>query len=263
MCLVGFLGLACRESTHANPLEPSRECVRRPIRMAIASSLRALFLPLRQHLLENNPAIHVEPIFGASSTLARQLSFGAPIDVFISADAEIVDDLIRRGFLAQDSELEFAHGDLVLIGGPNWLIRDSAISALKSQQLERLAIPSESVPLGRYARAWLDSHQLLDELSGKIVVTEHARATLASVDAGFVDLAIVYRSDSRLARTATVVAQIDSREHPPIRYVAARSINDANCPAIDEALAAWTEPLLQGELASAGFRLAEQASEVK
>ncbi|MFP6656193.1 MAG: molybdate ABC transporter substrate-binding protein, partial [Myxococcota bacterium] len=178
----------------------------------MASSLRELFHPLRQRLLENDPAIHLEPIFGASSTLARQLSLGAPIELFISADAEIVEDLIQRGFLDRESRLEFAHGELVLVGDPKWPIRNSALSALESQELKSLAIPSEAVPLGRYARAWLDSHGLLDRLRGKIVVTEHARATLASVDAGLVDLAIVYRSDARLAKTAAVLALIDSRE---------------------------------------------------
>ena len=299
ICLLGAIGLACRdaeldepfqafETTEAanaanaadasnassasdasNPidsagsLEASRNCVDRSVRMAVASSLREVSLSLRQHLLSNDPPIELELIFGASSAHARQLSLGAPIDVIVSADAEIIDDLVRRGLLADRPRLEFAYGQLVLVAHPDWSHQDSVFSALQAGDVQKLAIPSAAVPLGRYARAWLASRDLLEGLEGKIVVTEHARATLAAVDAGLVDLAIVYRSELRLAKRATELAFIDPSEHPPIRYVSARSTSAPDCPSIDRALFAWGDPLLQSELASVGFRLPDRSSALR
>ena len=266
VCLFGLFGLACldRQSDESldapNPRNAAVDCIDRPVRMAVASSLRELSLSLRQQLSSYDPPIEIENIFGASSAHARQLSLGAPMDVLVSADAEIVDDLVRRGLIVDPSRLEFAYGQLLIVAKADWTNPTPVLSVLENSDFERLAIPSAAVPLGRYARAWLASRNLLEHLDGKIVLTEHARATLAAVDSGLVDLAIVYRSESRLAKNAKALMPIDPSEHPPIRYVAARTTSAPDCASIDEAIAAWGRPTLQSELQSAGFLAAHQAS---
>jgi molybdate transport system substrate-binding protein len=247
--IVSIFGLAC----HDAPSDATIHCSERIIRMGVASSLRDVALSLRQELLTRDEAIEVEMIFGASSALARQLALGAPMDVFVSADAEIVDDLVRQGLLIPDSTLEIARGRLTLVANANWPSENLGIGALDSPDLKRIAIPSAAVPLGRYARYWLEKQGRLDRLEGKIVTTEHARATLSAVDAGHVDAAIVYESDARLARNAIVLARIEPSEYPPIRYVAARVAVTTTCPSIDEALAAWASPATSERLAKIGF----------
>jgi molybdate transport system substrate-binding protein len=249
LVFISVFGLGC----HDAPGRAMVDCTERPVRMGVASSLRNVALSLRQQLLARDVPIDVEMIFGASSTHARQLALGAPMDVLVSADAEIVDDLVRRGLLTPGSALEFARGRLALAANANWRSENSGIGALDSSDLKRIAVPSAAVPLGRYARYWLEKHGRLDRLEGKIVTTEHARATLSAVDAGHVDLAIVYESDARLARRAVVIAEIDPSEYPPIRYVAARVAAAPKCPSIDEALLAWTNPATSERLASVGF----------
>ncbi len=250
LVVVFVLGFGCGDSERGL----ARACSDRPVRMGVASSLREVALSLRQELLARSEPIDVEMIFGASSVLARQLSLGAPMDVLVSADAEIVKDLIRRGRLVPDSAFEFARGRLVLTARKDWKPERSGIEALASSNLARIAIPSAAVPLGRYARDWLAGQGLLEGLRGRIVTTEHARATLSAVDAGHVDLAIVYASDARLAHRAVVLAEIDPSRHPPIRYVAARVVAGPACPAIDEALSAWSGPVAIEELERGGFR---------
>jgi molybdate transport system substrate-binding protein len=253
LVIISVLGLACHDAHR----DATSDCSDRIIRMGVASSLREVALSLRQEFLTRNEPIAVEMVFGASSALARQLVLGAPMDVFVSADAEIVDDLVRRGLLTADSTLEFARGRLSLVANAKWLSDNPGVDVLDSLHLKRIAIPSAAVPLGRYARFWLKKTGRLDQLQGKIVVTEHARATLSAVDAGHVDAAIVYASDARLAHSAIALAQIEPSEYPPIRYVAARVAATTICPsidaAIDEALAAWTSPATSERLASIGF----------
>jgi molybdate transport system substrate-binding protein len=221
--------------------------------MGVASSLREVARSLREELLARDEPIDVEMIFGASSTHARQLALGAPMDVLVSADAEIVEDLVERGLLTPGSTLEFGRGRLVLAARAGWNSANSGVRVLDSSNLKRIALPSAAVPLGRYARNWLERQTKIEKFEGRIVTTEHARATLSAVDGGHVDLAIVYESDARLARHAVVLARIDPSEHPPIRYVAARVTAAPSCPSIDEALAAWTSPNMKKRLASAGF----------
>ena len=221
--------------------------------MAVASSLREIALLLRQELLAAETPIQLELVLGASSTHARQLRLGAPLDIIVSADEEIVRDLTQNGFVAGPLQLQFARGQLSLIARPKWASGKPMPVQLDAARFERLAIPSAAVPLGRYARAWLGSLDLLETLKGKIVVTEHARATLAAVDSGLVDLAIVYRSEVRLAKNALAVSEIDSSDHPPIRYVAARATRAPACSSIDVAIAGWARPRVQSELLRAGF----------
>jgi len=253
LVIISVFGLACPDAHR----DTTSDCSDRIIRMGVASSLREVALSLRQALLTRNEPIAVEMIFGASSALARQLALGAPMDIFVSADAEIVDDLVRRGLLTADSTLEFARGRLSLVANADWLSDNPGVDVLDSPNLKRIAIPSAAVPLGRYARFWLQRKGRLDRLKGKIVTTEHARATLSAVDAGHVDIAIVYESDARLAHSAIALAQIEPSEYPPIRYVAARVTATTTCPSIDasidEALAAWASPATSERLAGIGF----------
>jgi molybdate transport system substrate-binding protein len=79
-------------------------------------------------------------------------------------------------------------------------------------------MPNGAVPVGRYAREWLARRGLLDRLAPRFVLTEHARATLAAVDAGHADVALVYATDARLARHATIAFEVPPSEQPRIVY---------------------------------------------
>jgi len=160
----------------------------------------------------------VRLVFGASSALAAQIRAGAPLDLLLSADAEISDALFARGEV--ELPLVFASNRLVVVVAQDVSVPVEAPADLTHAALRRLAIPARAVPVGRYARAWLEDRSLLDSLRPRIVQTEHARATLAAVDQGNAQAAIVYRTDARLARRARIAFEIAAEEHPPIRYAA-------------------------------------------
>jgi len=85
------------------------------------------------------------------------------------------------------------------------------------------------------------------------VQTEHARATLAAVDHGQVDAAIVYASDARLARSARVAFEIPDAEQPRISYVAL-TLASARAPQPAEGFLAFLgEPDSEAILTAAGF----------
>ncbi|HEB89075.1 MAG TPA: molybdate ABC transporter substrate-binding protein, partial [Deltaproteobacteria bacterium] len=172
------IGLFGCDRPHPEFATPAGVCADRPVRMAVASSLRDVAEELRRTLRMQPDPVEVEPVFGASSILARQLALGAPIDVFVSADAGIVEDLVDRDLLDGESAFEFARGRLVLVGRNEASAADAGPDILASPGLERIAIPSPAVPLGRYATSWLRSRGWLTALAGRIVRTENARATL-------------------------------------------------------------------------------------
>jgi len=77
----------------------------------------------------------------------------------------------------------------------------------------------------------------------------HARATLAAVDGGHVDLAIVYATDARLARRARIVYEIPLGDRPPIAYSAVRTTGAKEIETAEHFLA-----FLEGESAGAILR---------
>jgi molybdate transport system substrate-binding protein len=253
LIFASIFALACSQPARDKPGE---DC-QRPVRMGVASSLREIALGLREQLLDREEPILVETIFGASSTLARQIEFGAPMDILVSADAEIASDLAQRGLLRSDSLVEIARGRLSLVARTDWPAEGLGLDAIASPLMNRIAVPAVSVPLGRYARSWLENKGLLERLSGKIVQTEHARATLAAVEAGHVDIAIVYETDIRFARRSRLLGPIEPSEYPPIRYVAAIVATAPACAAMNEdlndVLGAWTHPTTRQRLKDSGF----------
>ena len=178
---------------------------------------------------------------------------GAPIDVFSAADEESIDALAAAGLLRAGSRTydrrQSAGRDR--LGGAEGSARSAA--DLARPEVRRIALPERAVPVGHYAREWLTRKGLLEKLEPRIVSTEHARATLAAVDAGNADAGIVYATDARVASSARVAFTPPEAEQPRIVYVAA-VLASARAPALAGSfLAALSEPAARRDLAAAGF----------
>jgi molybdate transport system substrate-binding protein len=224
--------------------------------MGIAASLRDVALALVEELEAREPARRIFVSFGASNALARQVELGAPIDVLVSADEQIVRSLADKGIVEPESIVEIARGRLVLAMPSGSPLEKLGLDALRSTNLERLGLPSAAVPLGRYGRAWLEGQGLFEGLEGKILPTENARANLAALARGHVDLAIVYATDMRPYPSLQAIHRPAPETYPPIRYVVARVSRAPACREIDEVLKAWQSSTMKTQLAAAGFEVA-------
>jgi len=186
-----------------------------------AASLREPVEALARRATERLPPMDVRLSFGASSALATQIRLGAPIDVFLSADGLLVDRLVEEGRVAPVNRFRLARNRLVILRRPGLAANLEHADDLAAAQIRRIAVGSAAVPVGRYARAWLESRGLLSAVAPKLVSTEHARAALSAVEHGHVDVAIVYATDARVAKHAQVAFVIPSEHQPDIHYLAA------------------------------------------
>lgn len=183
-----------------------------------AASLREVVEAAARAFEAEAPGVHVRAVYGASSALAAQLRAGAPLDLLLSADSRITDALAREGRV--EPPRVFAHNRLVVMAAPGApALREPA--DLVRPELRRLAVCGPAVPVGRYAREWLAARGLLAALDGRLVAPEHARAALVAVDQGLADAAIVYASDARVARRATLAFEVPAAEQPDIAYASA------------------------------------------
>lgn len=217
-----------------------------------AASLREPLLRIARDF-EGATGPRVVLSFGASSWLAAQLRVGAPFSLLLAADDRTVQALEQVGRLAPRTSVAFAANRLVPMTAPD---RPSLRSPadLAGPAVRRFALPGAAVPLGAYAREWLERQGLLAALAGRVVETADGRATLAALETGLADAALVYASDARLARAARVAFEIPAAEQPRVRYVAALTPRGAKSPAARAFLAHLLGPGAT-TLAAAGLAL--------
>ncbi len=201
--------------------------------VAAAVSLREPLETIAHGFETEHPGAHVQLVFGASSALAAQARAGAPLDVFVAADEESITALAAAGLVREGSRRLIAGNQLVVIAAAELKIPLARVADLARPEVRRIALPERAVPLGHYAREWLESQGLLESLTPRFIPTEHARATLAAVDAGNADAGIVYATDARLATSARVAFVPPPAEQPRIVYVAVL-LAKARAPALAE-----------------------------
>jgi molybdate transport system substrate-binding protein len=161
--------------------------------------------------------------FAGSNLLARQIVSGAPVDLFISADAAQMDVVAHAGRIVEGSRVPLLANQLVVVVPDDRQRKLASIADLKEPAFKRIAIGDpDAVPAGVYAKQYLESEGLWEALRSRIVPSANVRAALAAVDAGAADAAIVYRTDVSAAKRATVAWSVPANKGPRIVYPAAR-----------------------------------------
>ena len=110
--------------------------------------------------------------FAASSLLARQITEGAPADIFFSADETRMDDLEKAGLIVPETRRDLLSNSLVIVV-PN----DSKLTIASPDELitkaQKIAISDpRAVPAGIYTKEYLSSLGLWEKLESKMVPTE-------------------------------------------------------------------------------------------
>ncbi len=163
--------------------------------------------------------------YASSGILARQIRFGAPADLFVSADPRWLDYLERSGRIDPAARRTLFTNRLVAIahgpGGPAERLERGTATALRLGR-ERLAIGDPGhVPAGRYAKTALQALGLWQQARRNIVFAANVRIALAYVVRSEAALGIVYETDAIAEPLVRIAARIPATAHPPIRYDAA------------------------------------------
>jgi len=145
--------------------------------------------------------IDVRLTLASSGKLFRQIENNAPFELFISADPDLVQQLVDAG-LTRGAGEKIAHGRLAVIAPEGSPLRPDAElrgldQALARDLISRFAIASpEHAPYGRRAREALQSAGLWERIQPRLVVGENvAQATQfalsGAADGGLVALSLL------------------------------------------------------------------------
>lgn len=203
---------------------------------------------------EQSAKVKVSTTAAGSNTLARQIVEGAPIDLFISADAVQMDVVEKASRLIDGSRVDLLTNQLALVAAAG--STSSSPQALVESGVRRVAMGQpESVPAGVYGRQWLERLGLWAKVQPKVVPLPSVRAALAAVEAGRAEAAIVYATDASVAPGLRVAYLVPAAEGPPIVYPAAlvRGKREAEAKAFLQFL---RSPAAAKVFMAAGFGLA-------
>jgi molybdate transport system substrate-binding protein len=217
--------------------------------VAAAASLTESLTEIAR-LCERRMGVRIGLSFAATSTLARQIEEGAPIDLIVAADRETIDRLQNKGFVAPQDRRDLLSNQLVIVVPEGSGTPLGSPAELLGRQFRRVAIAEPgSVPAGIYAMRYLAAQGLWERLRPKIVPVRDVRAVLVTVAGANADAGFVYRTDVGAGKGVRVGFRVPLDQGPKIVYAAA-VVRDAR----HKAQAAEFLRFLAGGEAAAIFR---------
>ncbi|HUP05953.1 MAG TPA: molybdate ABC transporter substrate-binding protein [Caldimonas sp.] len=197
--------------------------------VSAAASLLNAFKDIGPMFEAANPGTRLLINFGASGALLQQIAKGgAPVDVFVSADEETMDQAERLKVVDFAHRRDVASNALVVIVPASAGSAPRTLADLVGSAYQRIAIGlPASVPAGRYTRSALEQAGLWPAIEARMVGATNVRQVLDYVARAEVDAGFVYATDAALMRDKVKVAfAVPTRN--AVRYPAAPVAASAN-----------------------------------
>lgn len=161
-------------------------------------------------------------VYGASSTLARQIEKGAPADVFISADQDWMDYAQKHDLIDTSTRRNLLGNELVLIApaattGDIDLKPGADLDARLGNGKLAMGDPAH-VPAGLYGKAALEKLGIWSKVQGKVAAADNVRNALLLVARGEAPYGIVYKTDANAEKRVRIAGTFPADSHAPIVY---------------------------------------------
>lgn len=213
--LLLMLTAACSDSQNTEPADKKEKV---ELTISAAASLKDALDVIGYTYQENHPKVKLRFNFGGSGSLQKQISQGAPVDLFFSAAEDKFDLLVEEDLIAAEDKLNLLGNELVLIV-PKDESEQASFEDLKKEGIEKVSIGiPESVPAGKYAKESLEGLKVWTDVEPKIVYAKDVRQVLSYVETGNVDAGIVYKTDALGSDKVHMAATADPNTHTPIIY---------------------------------------------
>jgi molybdate transport system substrate-binding protein len=218
-----------------------------------AVSLKDALDEISKAYKQQKPGVEVRFNLGGSGTLLRQIEQGAPVDVFISASPDEMNELASKKLLLDGTRQDLVKNRVVLIvpAGKSVIAN---FADLAKPDVKQIAIGEpQTVPAGKYAQQALTHLGLYDRLKPKFVFAKDVRGVLTYVVSGNVDAGIVYATDARVSDKVKVVQTAPEDWHSPVLYPVAILKNSAHSAAAKDFEAFLASPQARTAFQKYGF----------
>jgi molybdate transport system substrate-binding protein len=212
-----------------------------------ASSLKETFTQLGQQFEAAHPGDTVKFSFGASSTLATQITDGAPADVFASAAPKNMETIVTAGDASNPQD--FAKNTAEIAVPPSNPASVTSVSDLAKSSV-KVALCEPKVPCGVVAAEVFKNAGITVK---PVTLQPDVKSVLTQVELGNVDAGVVYVTDVKAAGSKVKGIIIPASQNASTVYPIA-AITSSKEMSIAQAFVAYVlSPEGQQVLAAAGF----------
>ena len=168
--------------------------------------------------------------YGPSPILAKNITDGAPADIFFSADTLWMDYLAERKLIRDDTRVDVVRNEVVLVQGENGrageghraVVVDSSFPIAGMVGAGPIAMCNpESHPAGRYAKLRLQEQRLWDVIASKVAIVENPQVAALMVGRGDATSAVVFATDVHGIEGVRIAGTFPDQAQSPIVYPAA------------------------------------------
>ncbi|MFI5046948.1 MAG: molybdate ABC transporter substrate-binding protein [Acidimicrobiia bacterium] len=219
------------------------------ITVSAAASLTEVFTRMGTDFQKANKGTTVTFNYAASSALAAQIQGGAPADVFASADGSNMQKVVTTGQVTADPA-DFTANQLTIVVKPG-----NPKGVKKLADLSTVGIVSEcaaAVPCGKYATQMFTQDGITVP-QDKVTLGQDVKATLAAVQTGDADAAVVYKTDAKAAGKTVTEVKIPASLNVIAVYPIAPIAASQNATLADAWISYVLSPTGQKTLAKFGF----------
>lgn len=195
------------------PTEPSKE--EGALRVAGASDLVAVMEEIIPRF-EKESGAKVDFIAGSSGKLAAQIREGAPFDVFMSANASFIDDVIGAGACLADTKAMYARGRVVMWTKEGAKVAPPAkVDGLADKKYETISIAQpDHAPYGAAAKQALEKVGVWKKVEKRMVYGSNIKETMQLAETGNAEVGLIALSLAIKAKGKYV--EIPAELHDPI-----------------------------------------------
>jgi molybdate transport system substrate-binding protein len=255
---VGSLGLcaallaACGSSSSGGtgstaPASSSAPAVTGSVTVFAASSLKEAFTRIAQQFEAANPGVKVTFSFAASSALSTQINSGAPADVFASASATTMQQVVDKG--GASNPTNFVKNVMEIATPPSNPANVTSVDDLAKSTV-KVALCQPQVPCGSTAQKVFTNAGITVT---PVTQEPDVKSVLAKVTLGEVDAGVVYVTDVQAAGTTVKGVQIPANVNASTTYPIAALTKASNAAGAAAFVAFVLSPAGQSVLTAAGF----------
>ncbi|KYC36157.1 hypothetical protein WA1_41195 [Scytonema hofmannii PCC 7110] len=190
----------------------------KPVALTISAAavFRDAMVEVGRLYTEKQPNILVNYNITGGGVLKKQIELGAPVDVYLPASVRPMNELQKKGFILEDSRQNFMKNEIVLISLNNFT-GSSNFQDILNNKVKRIALGTENIDAGIYAKQILDFFKIYDQVKSKGIFEEQdVQQVLKYVETGHADVGITFLTEAKRSRKVKILAISPEGSHAPV-----------------------------------------------
>lgn len=191
--------------------------------ISVATSYEQVILEVSELYKQQKPNVKIDYNFGPTKVLKEQIIKKFPIDIFISADIKIINELESSGLIVQGTRQNMMlKNEVALIVPKDSVIPISSFKDLANKQIKKVALGNEPLIAASQTKEILTSLGIYNQIKTKAVLTgQDLRRILKAVESKEADAGITYLTEAKLSNQVKIVAIAPENRYTPLLYTAA------------------------------------------